>query len=347
MKKILNKIVIPFVFIFSATNIQAETTIQFSGEFSGVWGDFVQTREMPAPLEENFTGTVTFDENNILTASVVDNINAFSSLSIINKSLPPITVTGTNSNTGAADFLPILISNRQRREVPLLFDNSLSEVWIEDIKLTQENLTSITPHISSLLSASPVNIRLVFTFDTTRIATVTGKINSIAVIPNPSAEPPVCDAGADPQKIKQGEGTALWWWTDKALAASIDNDIGFVTIPTDYSWIYPAETTTYTMTTLSENGTQTSCSTTVIVEGQAAPICEMGADPQVINAGEGTALWWWSNSASSASIDNNIGTVTVPTDFTWFYPAQTTTYTMKAVGANGETTQCNTTITVQ
>jgi hypothetical protein len=32
----------------------------------------------------------------------------------------------------------------------------------------------------------------------------------------------------------------------------------------------------------------------------------MGADPQVINSGEGTALWWWSNAASSASIDNGL-----------------------------------------
>ena len=170
--------------------------------------------------------------------------------------------------------------------------------------------------------------------------------NSIDVLPVP-----VCDTGVDPQTIKRGEGTALWWWrSDEVTSASINNGIGSLSSTSNYNWIYPAETTTYTMTANGTGGTSTTCETTIIVEGQAEqnlPVCEMGVDPQIINIGEGTALWWWSDNVTSANIDNNIGSVVTPSDYTWFYPTQTTTYTMNGVNASGITTSCNVTITVQ
>ncbi len=174
---------------------------------------------------------------------------------------------------------------------------------------------------------------------------------SIIPVPEPPTDvAPICEAGADPQSIRPGKGTALWWWSDAVASASIDNGIGSVTVPSDYKWIHPSETTTYTMTVTGEDGTTTTCETTITVDEQAepnAPICEMGADPQVINAGEGAALWWWSDNVASASIDNEIRSITVPSDYIWLTPTQTTTYTMNAVGENGENTECETTITVE
>ncbi|MEE9336790.1 MAG: ELWxxDGT repeat protein, partial [Methylococcaceae bacterium] len=60
--------------------------------------------------------------------------------------------------------------------------------------------------------------------------------------------PPICETGFDPQTIKKGEGTALWWWSQNAVAGSINKGIGETTIPSDYKWIHPTETTAYTMT---------------------------------------------------------------------------------------------------
>ncbi len=160
--------------------------------------------------------------------------------------------------------------------------------------------------------------------------------------------PPLCEAGLDPQNIKKGEGTALWWWSQNATAGSIDNSIGEITVPSDYKWIYPTETTTYTMTAKGTNGTTSTCEATVVVEAESLPpICEMGADPQVITAGEGTALWWWSQNVSSATINNEKWSVSVPSDYAWFYPSETATYTMTAIGDDGSTVSCNTTITVK
>ena len=161
--------------------------------------------------------------------------------------------------------------------------------------------------------------------------------------------PPTCATGVDPQTIQAGEGTALWWWSDSALTANINQGIGFINLPTDFKWIYPEETTTYTVTATGADETTATCDATIVVEGQTEanpPICEMGADPQIIRPGQGTALWWWSDNVSSASIDNDIGSVKTMTDYKWFYPTQTATYTMTAVNENGVATSCKTTIEV-
>ena len=103
----------------------------------------------------------------------------------------------------------------------------------------------------------------------------------------------ICEAGVDPQVIRRGEGTALWWWSDAVTTGSIDQGIGSVNIPSDYNWLFPTETTTYTMTAQGSDGTATTCKATVVVEGQIEqnpPVCQLGADPQSIMLGEGSAL---------------------------------------------------------
>lgn len=161
-----------------------------------------------------------------------------------------------------------------------------------------------------------------------------------------------CEMGLDPQIIKRGEGTALWWWTENAQYASVDGEISSnVQIPSHYQWIYPSEGKTYTMSILGDDGITTHCEANIIVEGVAeviheAPVCEIGADPQTIRPGEGTALWWWTSGVISASINNDIGSVSIPSDYKWFYPNETSTYTIKVENTDGITASCETTIKV-
>jgi hypothetical protein len=84
----------------------------------------------------------------------------------------------------------------------------------------------------------------------------------------------------------------------------------------------------------------------VVEPGIPSPICEIGADPQVINKGEGSALWWWSQNLASATI-NKGKPISIPSDYNWFYPTETATYTMNATGEDGTMTECSTTITVK
>lgn len=166
--------------------------------------------------------------------------------------------------------------------------------------------------------------------------------------------PPICEMGLDPKKIKEGEGTALWWWSDAVISAEINNGIGNVTVPSDYKWFYPTQTTTFKMHAKGADGTETTCETKLIVEPPRPepPVCEMGVDPQRIMAGEGTALWWWSDNVESAVINRNsngvddIGPVTVPSDYKWIFPRSSYTYTMVIQGDDGTTSTCSTTIIV-
>ncbi len=160
-----------------------------------------------------------------------------------------------------------------------------------------------------------------------------------------------CEVGLDPQTIKKGEGTALWWWSTNASSASINNDIGNIELPTNYQWIHPAKTQEYIMNVTGTDGITTQCKAKVVVEG----ICELGADPQTIQKGEGTALWWWTDGVEtlqlSTSDDKTSGVLptfsesNVAGGFQWLYPQKTTTYKMK--GLLGETpTTCETTVIV-
>ncbi len=345
MKHILNKIFIPCFFILSAFNVQAETTLKFDGVLtsiesggSGLLGTGTST------INDDFKGAITFNEATILT----NRENSISSFTFISDIFSVSSIDGEIQSSINYSFAMLRNIDPIRDQFFQNPHNFLSEIWIDGIKIDQGNLASLNPVITSLFSPGSVDFRLVFKNSSINV-TLMGKINQVttASTPPPSEDAPICEAGTDPQVIKKGEGTALWWWSQDATSAIINNGIGAVTLPSDYKWIYPSETTTYIMVAKNENGVPTTCKTTVVVEGQASPVCEMGADPQIISAGEGTALWWWSNLASSANIDHNIGAVSIPNDYIWFHPTQTTTYTMNAIGDNGETTTCNTTITVQ
>lgn len=160
-----------------------------------------------------------------------------------------------------------------------------------------------------------------------------------------------CEVGLDPQTIKKGEGTALWWWSNNASNASINNDIGNVELPTNYQWIFPTKTQEYIMNVTGTDGITTQCKAKVVVEAT----CTLGADPQTIQKGEGAALWWWTDGVDTLQLstsDNKTSGV-LPTfsesnltgGFQWLYPQKTTTYKMN--GVLGETpTTCETTVIV-
>ncbi len=281
--------------------------------------------------EENFNGTLTFDEVTIL-ADIKGSISSFKFTS--NTFSASIIDGEIESDVDLSALPPFPLSASVA--VTHLFNNPLdflSEVWLGETKVNKDDLSSLTP----LFGSNTVDFRLVFENGVS--ITLIGKINPFSVVSNPTPDInlPTCEAGTDPKIIKKGEGTALWWWSSDATSAIINNDIGSVALPTEYKWIHPSETTTYIMVVKDENGASSSCQTTIIVEGETSPVCEMGADPQVINAGEGAALWWWSSSVASASINHNVSNITIPTDYTWFHPTETTTYTMDAVGTNGVT----------
>ncbi|MDO8514576.1 MAG: peptidoglycan-binding protein, partial [bacterium] len=75
-----------------------------------------------------------------------------------------------------------------------------------------------------------------------------------------------------------------------------------------------------------------------------APICSLTASPSSITAGQSSTLTWSTTNASSASINQSVGTVTTSGSRA-VSPSATTQYTLTATGAGGTAT-CAETVTV-
>lgn len=75
------------------------------------------------------------------------------------------------------------------------------------------------------------------------------------------------------------------------------------------------------------------------------PTCEMIANPTSITQGANATLSWTSANAKSATLDQNIGTVSV-LGFRTVTPKETILYTGSFVGINGKIATCNVRVTV-
>jgi hypothetical protein len=151
-----------------------------------------------------------------------------------------------------------------------------------------------------------------------------------------SSDSPGCSIGFDPDHILKGEGTTLWWWTENAEWASIDSDIGGVNLE-GYNWIYPEQSAPYTLTVGGKNGEIVNCNAQIEVVDNATDLsCTIGFDPVKVSKGEGTTLWWWTENAEWANIDNGIGEAGLPQGSEWITPEMSATYTL-SIGRENDT----------
>ena len=72
--------------------------------------------------------------------------------------------------------------------------------------------------------------------------------------------------------------------------------------------------------------------------GGSAPTASLSASPATINPGQSSALSWTTTNATSAQIDNGVGSINLPNGSTMVSPAQTTTYTLTANNSAGTVT---------
>ncbi len=110
--------------------------------------------------------------------------------------------------------------------------------------------------------------------------------------------------------------------------------------------VYPTTTTTYTLTVTSSQGLTSNCQTIVYVNSTAiTPSCSIYANPSTINnQGNSTTLTWSSSNATSASLTNT-GTVSTSGSQT-VTPSGTTTYILTVYNAQGQSSNCQTTVNV-
>ncbi len=167
-------------------------------------------------------------------------------------------------------------------------------------------------------------------------------------MPPPASAKPAVTLNATPTTITAGEFTTLQWTATNATVISFSPNIGSEdagALPLSGSQpVVLQATTTFTVTVTGPGGTA-SGSVTVTVN-QPPPTVTFSASPTSIIAGQPSTLTWTTQHATSATIDNGVGTAAVPTGTAEVKPASTTTYTITATGPGGPTT-ATATVTVQ
>jgi YVTN family beta-propeller protein len=163
----------------------------------------------------------------------------------------------------------------------------------------------------------------------------------LAFSPVHAAKPKVT-ISASPATIFVGGSSTLTWTSSGATSASINQGIGSVPVNGSLS-VSPIATTTYSITAKNSSGS-TTAKTTVTVK-VAPPTVSFSAAPTTIQAGQSSTLSWTTTNATSASINQGIGTVAL-NGTKAVTPTSTKTYTITVKGAGGAVTaQATVTVT--
>ncbi|MCF8068359.1 MAG: carboxypeptidase regulatory-like domain-containing protein [Desulfobacterales bacterium] len=140
---------------------------------------------------------------------------------------------------------------------------------------------------------------------------------------------PVISFSANPDKIHNGESSALEWNVTNADSVSIDKGVGDNLLLNDTATVSPISTTTYTLTATSPYGPETATATVYI-----APEITFSADSVCSFAGENVTLSW--DVANTDTVTLDPGNIIVDsTGIRTVTPSVKTTYTLTAVGPGG------------
>ncbi len=148
------------------------------------------------------------------------------------------------------------------------------------------------------------------------------------------AAKPTVKMMASPAMITVGGSSTLTWISTGATSASINSGIGTVAVNGSVV-VAPSKTTSYTITVRNSSGSATS-RVTVTVKA-ALPTVTFSASPDSILSGQSSILSWTTANATSASINQGIGTVSLNGSRT-VAPVATTTYTITVKGSRGTVT---------
>ncbi|MCX6674717.1 MAG: PKD domain-containing protein [Methanothrix sp.] len=155
-----------------------------------------------------------------------------------------------------------------------------------------------------------------------------------------SGEQPVINSFlADPERIDEGESTTLRWNTSFTGRAGISS-LGWIAGSRGSVAVSPKEITTYTLGVLGlcSMGSGEKRNVTVTVGPLPPSIFNFSANPEVINAGQSTTLFWGTSKATSVFIEPGVGKVS-KNGQKKVTPTKTTVYILTGVNEDGNTTE--------
>ncbi|MFM2424130.1 MAG: hypothetical protein RLZZ70_521 [Candidatus Parcubacteria bacterium] len=269
-----------------------------------------------------------------------------------------VTMTGTNAKGSCTDSVTVYPASNPPTPLPTctLTANPTSIVngGQSTLSWTAANATSIS--INQGIGAVTGTTRVVNPTATTEYTmTVTNASGSntckatVTVTP-PTPLAPICNSfTATPGSINRGQSTVLAWDTTNVTSVTINNGVGTQAADGSIS-VSPLESLTYTLTANGTNGQSVQCTRPVTVvqpENPVAPRCEFfNVSDNVITRGETVTLSWDTTNATNVIINPTVGSVAVDGS-TNVAPSDSTTYTLTATAANGQTVSCTRPVTVE
>jgi hypothetical protein len=194
---------------------------------------------------------------------------------------------------------------------------------------------SIDQGIGSVATSGSLAVNPSATTTYTLTATNSAGTATAATTLTVGAPPPLPTAtlGASPGGIILGGTATLSWTTTNASSVTIDHGVGSVA-PTGSVGVSPAATTTYTLTAANLTGSVTSQATVTVTI--PPPTVTFTLAPTTITSGASSTLSWTTTNATTVTIDQNIGAVSVSGSRN-VAPTATTTYTLTASNSGGST----------
>lgn len=192
---------------------------------------------------------------------------------------------------------------------------------------------SVNPATSAAWTWSDIDALIIGIGLETGVYGGTSKCSQLYVVVTYVLPPTIDSFTANPEHIDLGESSTLSWETTGATSCSINKGIGAVAVDGSTS-VSPSSTTTYTLSATNAGGTVTANATVTL---DTPTIDTFTADPENMVYGAGSLLEWTTTGASSCSINQGIGSVTVDGSRS-VNPTATTTYTLSATNSSGTTT---------
>ena len=344
-----------YTFMLKVTNTdgasgQATTLVTTAAP---VQSQIVQFTAQPAAIAAGQTTTLSWVIQNATSATITPGVGPVSATTGSVAVSPTTTTTYTLTATGAngtttqtvqvtvgASGVQILRFSAGPSSIPTGGSSTLS--W----STSGATSVSISPGVGTVTANGSTTVSPAST--TTYTLTATGSdgksVTAVVQVTVGAVTAQIARFVANPASIPTGGQTTLSWSTNNATSVSISPGIGTVAV-NGSTTVSPTATTVYTLTATGTDGKTVTATAQVTVGAVTAQIVRFAASPSTIGLGASATLSWTTSHATSVSISPGIGTVAA-NGSTTVSPAQNTSYTLSATGADGKTVTAVATVTV-
>jgi outer membrane protein OmpA-like peptidoglycan-associated protein len=344
-----------YTFMLKVTNTdgaagQATTLVTTSAP---VQAQIVQFTAQPAAISSGQTTTLSWVIQNATSATITPGAGPVSattgSVAVSPAATTTYTLTATGPNGNTTQTVQVTVGTTSAQilrfsagpsSIPTGGSSTLS--W----STSGATSVSISPGIGTVTANGSTTVSPAST--TTYTLSATGSdgrtITAAVQVTVGAVTAQIVRFAANPASIPTGGQTTLSWSTNNATSVSISPGVGTVSA-NGSTTVSPTATTVYTLSATGTDGKTVTATAQVTVGAVTAQIVRFAASPSTIGLGASSTLSWSTSHATSVSISPGIGTVSA-NGSTTVSPAMTTSYTLSATGADGNTVTAVATVTV-